>query len=146
MRTRAKRVDGGWVLNGAKMWITNAPIAKVAIVWAKVDDGNARSIRGFLVERDFKGFSTPKMKDKMSLRASWTGEIVLEDCFVPEENMLPEVAGLKGPLSCLTQARYGISWGALGAPRRLPGGAHSSGRAQGGRKPSVRGPPPSLSY
>ncbi len=115
MRTRAKRVDGGWVLNGAKMWITNAPIAKVAIVWAKVDDGNARSIRGFLVERDFKGFSTPKMKDKMSLRASWTGEIVLEDCFVPEENMLPEVAGLKGPLSCLTQARYGISWGALGA-------------------------------
>ena len=115
MRTRAKRVDGGWVLNGSKMWITNAPIAKVAIVWAKVDDGNARSIRGFLVERDFKGFSTPKMKDKMSLRASWTGEIVLEDCFVPEENMLPEVAGLKGPLSCLTQARYGISWGALGA-------------------------------
>ena len=115
MRTRATRTEGGWILNGAKMWITNAPIAKVAIVWAKVDDGSAQSIRGFLVERDFDGFSTPKMKDKMSLRASWTGEIVLENCFVPDENMLPDVQGLKGPLSCLTQARYGIGWGALGA-------------------------------
>ena len=115
MRTVAKKVDGGYILNGAKMWITNSPIAKVAIVWAKVDSGSARSIRGFLVERGFDGFSTPKMKDKMSLRASWTGEIVLEDCFVPDENVLPEVEGLKGPLSCLTQARYGISWGGLGA-------------------------------
>jgi len=115
MRTIAKKVDGGYILNGAKMWITNAPVAKVAIVWAKVESNNARSIRGFLVERDFPGFSTPKMKDKMSLRASWTGEIVLEDCFVPDENVLPDVEGLKGPLSCLTQARYGISWGALGA-------------------------------
>ncbi|MEE2756609.1 MAG: acyl-CoA dehydrogenase family protein [Myxococcota bacterium] len=115
MRTVAKKVDGGYILNGSKMWITNSPIAKVAIVWAKVDSDSARSIRGFLVERDFDGFTTPKMKDKMSLRASWTGEIVLEDCFVPEQNMLPDVAGLKGPLSCLTQARYGISWGALGA-------------------------------
>ena len=101
MRTVAKKVDGGYILNGAKMWITNSPIAKVAIVWAKVDSGSARSIRGFLVERGFDGFSTPKMKDKMSLRASWTGEIVLEDCFVPDENVLPEVEGLKGPLSCL---------------------------------------------
>ena len=115
MRTRARKVDGGWILNGAKMWITNSPIAKVAIVWAKVEDGDARTIRGFLVERGFDGFSTPKMKDKMSLRASWTGEIVLENCFVPDANMLPDLQGLKGPLSCLTQARYGISWGALGA-------------------------------
>ena len=115
MRTRARKVDGGWVLDGAKMWITNAPIAGVAIVWAKVDDGDAKSIRGFLVERGFEGFSTPKMRDKMSLRASWTGEIVLEGCFVPDANMLPGVTGLKGPLSCLTQARYGIGWGALGA-------------------------------
>ena len=115
MRTRADKVDGGYILNGAKMWITNSPVAKVAIVWAKVGDGDAKSIRGFLVERDFDGFSTPMMKDKMSLRASWTGEIVLEDCFVPDANMLPNVKGLKGPLSCLTQARYGISWGGLGA-------------------------------
>jgi glutaryl-CoA dehydrogenase len=115
MRTVARKVDGGYILNGAKMWITNAPVAKVAIVWAKVESDNARSIRGFLVERGFDGFSTPKMADKMSLRASWTGEIVLEDCFVPDANILPEVEGLKGPLSCLTQARYGISWGALGA-------------------------------
>lgn len=114
MRTRAKKVDGGWVLDGAKMWITNAPIAGVAIVWARTGD-DARSIRGFLVERDFAGFRTPKMRDKMSLRASWTGEIVLEDCFVPDANLLPGVEGLKGPLSCLTQARYGISWGAMGA-------------------------------
>ena len=115
MRTRAKKVDGGYVLNGAKMWITNAPVAGVAIVWAKVESGDAKSIRGFLVERDFKGFSTPKTSHKMSLRASWTGEIVLEDCFVPEANVLPHIEGLKGPLKCLTQARYGISWGVLGA-------------------------------
>jgi glutaryl-CoA dehydrogenase len=115
MSTRARKVDGGYVLNGAKMWITNSPIAGVAIVWAKVDDGDAKSIRGFLVERDFDGFDTPKMSGKMSLRASWTGEIILEDCFVPDANVLPGVQGLKGPLSCLTQARYGIAWGALGA-------------------------------
>ena len=95
-QTRAK-VDGGYILNGAKMWITNGPIAGVAIVWAKVEDGDAKSIKGFLVEREFEGFHTPKMTDKMSLRASWTGEIVLEDCFVPDENMLPNVSGLKGP-------------------------------------------------
>ncbi len=115
MRTRARKVDGGYVLNGAKMWITNAPIAGVAIVWAKVDDGDAESIRGFLVERGMPGFSTPKMREKLSLRASWTGEISLENCFVPDENLLPGVQGLKGPLSCLTQARYGIAWGVLGA-------------------------------
>jgi glutaryl-CoA dehydrogenase len=115
MRTYAKKVDGGYVLNGAKMWITNAPIAGVAIIWAKTDENNPKSIRGFLVEREMAGFSTPKMSNKLSLRASWTGEIVLEDVFVPDENMLPDVQGLKGPLSCLTQARYGISWGVLGA-------------------------------
>lgn len=115
MRTFAKKVEGGYLLNGAKMWITNAPIAGVAIVWAKTEENNAKSIRGFLVERGMKGFSTPKMSHKLSLRASLTGEIVLEDVFVPEENMLPNVQGLKGPLSCLTQARYGISWGVLGA-------------------------------
>jgi glutaryl-CoA dehydrogenase len=115
MRTVARKVEGGYVLNGAKMWITNAPIAGLAIVWAKVDSDDAKSIRGFLVERDSKGFSTPKMSHKLSLRASWTGEIVLEDVFVPDERVLPNVQGLKGPLSCLTQARYGISWGVLGA-------------------------------
>jgi len=115
MRTRAQKVDGGYVLNGAKMWITNAPIAGVAIVWAKVEGAGPKAIRGFLVERDFKGFSTPKTSHKMSLRASWTGEIVLEDCFVPDANVLPHIEGLKGPLKCLTQARYGISWGVLGA-------------------------------
>ena len=115
MRTRAKRVDGGYVLNGAKMWITNSPIAGLALVWAKVESADSRSIRGFLVERDFDGLSTPTMHGKHSLRASWTGEIVLEDCFVPDANVLPGVEGLKGPLSCLTQARYGIAWGVLGA-------------------------------
>ena len=89
IRTRADRNEKGYLLNGTKMWITNSPIAQVAIVWAKVDDGNAKSIRGFLVERDFDGFHTPKMHGKMSLRASWTGEIVLENCFVPDANMLP---------------------------------------------------------
>ena len=115
MRTRAQRVDGGYVLNGAKMWITNSPIADVAIVWAKLEGESEKPIRGFLVERGFDGFTTPKIRHKMSLRASWTGEIVLEDCFVPEANLLPNIKGLKGPLSCLTQARYGIAWGALGA-------------------------------
>ncbi len=115
MRTRARKVDGGYVLDGAKMWITNAPIADLALVWATVDGGGPSSIRGFLVERGFEGFSTPKMHGKMSLRASWTGEIALDGCFVPEANVLPGVEGLKGPLKCLTQARYGIAWGVLGA-------------------------------
>ncbi|WP_372006935.1 acyl-CoA dehydrogenase [Tistrella mobilis] len=112
MKTRATRVDGGWRLNGAKMWITNSPIADIAVVWAKTDDD---VIRGFVVERGMEGFSTPKIQGKMSLRASITGEIVLDDVFVPEENLLPNVKGLKGPFGCLNKARYGIAWGAMGA-------------------------------
>jgi len=112
MVTRAKKVDGGFRLNGAKMWITNSPIADIAVVWAKTEDD---VIRGFVVERDFKGFSTPKIEGKFSLRASITGEIVLDDVFVPEANLLPNVKGLSGPFGCLNKARYGISWGAMGA-------------------------------
>lgn len=111
MITSAKKTDGGYILNGAKMWITNSPIADVAVVWAKLDG----VVNGFLVERGFKGFATPEMKGKLSLRASITGEITLQDVFVPEENRLPNVTGLKGPLGCLNQARYGIAWGVLGA-------------------------------
>ncbi len=111
MITRAEPVDGGYTLNGAKMWITNSPIADLAVVWAKLDG----VIRGFVVERDFDGFSTPKIEGKMSLRASVTGEIVLEDVFIPEENLLPNAKGLAGPFGCLNRARYGISWGAMGA-------------------------------
>ncbi len=111
MITTARKVDDGFVLNGAKMWITNSPIADLAVVWAKLDG----DIRGFVVEREFKGFSTPKIEGKMSLRASITGEIVLEDVFVPEENLLPNVRGLSGPFGCLNRARYGIAWGAMGA-------------------------------
>jgi glutaryl-CoA dehydrogenase len=122
MKTRAKKDGGDYILNGAKMWITSSPIAHLAVVWAKVDDGSgkgddASSIRGFIVERGMKGFETPTMHGKMSLRASPTGEIVLTDVRVPAANMLPEVKGLKGPLSCLTQARFGIAFGALGAAR-----------------------------
>ena len=112
MKTRAKKVDGGYVLNGAKMWITNSPIADLAVVWAKTDDD---VIRGFVVERGFKGFETPKIEGKFSLRASITGEISLQDVFVPDENMLPNVRGLAGPFGCLNRARYGIAWGAMGA-------------------------------
>ncbi|HYM19401.1 MAG TPA: acyl-CoA dehydrogenase family protein [Candidatus Kapabacteria bacterium] len=115
MVTRAKKVDGGYILNGAKMWITNGTISDVAVVWAKVDSDDPKSIRGFLVEKGMKGFSAPEMKGKYSLRASITSELVFQDVFVPDENMLPNVQGLKGPLGCLTQARYGISWGAIGA-------------------------------
>jgi glutaryl-CoA dehydrogenase len=111
MKTHAKRQGKDWVLNGAKMWITNAPIADVAIVWARTDEG----IRGFLVEKDFKGFTTATIKHKMSLRASLTGSLFFDNVVVPEANMLPGVVGLKGPLSCLTQARYGICWGVTGA-------------------------------
>ncbi len=113
MRTVAKKVDGGYILKGAKMWITNSPIADVAVVWAKSDpDGK---IRGFVLERGMKGFSTPKIEGKFSLRASVTGEIVMDEVFVPDENLLPNVTGLKGPFGCLNRARYGIAWGALGA-------------------------------
>eukprot|EP00331_Platyophrya_macrostoma_P012513 CAMPEP_0176430456 /NCGR_PEP_ID=MMETSP0127-20121128/14262_1 /TAXON_ID=938130 /ORGANISM="Platyophrya macrostoma, Strain WH" /LENGTH=416 /DNA_ID=CAMNT_0017812345 /DNA_START=137 /DNA_END=1387 /DNA_ORIENTATION=+ len=112
MTTRAKKVDGGYVLNGRKMWITSAPLADVAVVWAK-DDSN--TIRGFIVERGFKGFGTPKIEGKVSLRASTTGAIELDNCFVPEENLLPNASGLKAPFGCLSSARYGIAWGAMGA-------------------------------
>ena len=116
MVTRAKPVDGGYVLNGAKIWITNSPIADLAVVWAKLrDHSGADKIRGFVVERDFDGFETPKIEGKFSLRASITGEIVLNDVFVPADNLLPNVEGLKGPFGCLNRARYGIAWGAMGA-------------------------------
>jgi glutaryl-CoA dehydrogenase len=117
MKTRAKRDGDSYVLTGTKMWITSAPIAHLAVVWAKVDDGDASSIRGFIVERGMAGFETPTVHGKMSLRASPTGEIVLNEVRVPATNMLPDIVGLKGPLSCLTQARFGIAWGALGAAR-----------------------------
>jgi glutaryl-CoA dehydrogenase len=112
MVTRARKVDGGYRITGAKMWITNSPIADVAVVWAK-DDTDV--IRGFLVDRGAKGFSTPKIEGKFSLRASITGEIVLDDVFVTDDAILPGVKGLKGPFSCLNKARYGIAWGAMGA-------------------------------
>jgi glutaryl-CoA dehydrogenase len=112
MRTRAKTVDGGFLLNGSKTWISNAPIADVFVVWAKDDDGD---IRGFILERGMKGLETPKIEGKFSLRASITGMIMMQDVFVPTANMLPKVKGLRGPFSCLNNARYGISWGALGA-------------------------------
>ena len=112
MTSRARKGDGGYILNGAKMWITNAPIADVLLVWAKDEDGQ---IRGFLLERGMTGLSTPRIEGKFSLRASATGEIVMQDVFVPEENMLPHARGLSGPFGCLNRARYGISWGAMGA-------------------------------
>jgi glutaryl-CoA dehydrogenase len=112
MRTRAKAVDGGFVLNGSKTWITNAPIADVLVVWAKDDAGN---IRGFILERGMDGLTQPKIEGKFSLRASVTGMIMMQDVFVPAENQLPNVKGLRGPFSCLNNARYGIAWGALGA-------------------------------
>ena len=112
MKTRAKKTDGGYILKGAKMWITNSPIADVFVVWAKDDAGD---IRGFVLEKGMKGLSAPKIEGKFSLRASITGEIVMDDVFVPEENMFPEVKGLTGPFSCLNNARYGIAWGAMGA-------------------------------
>ncbi|MFP4518865.1 MAG: acyl-CoA dehydrogenase [Oceanicaulis sp.] len=111
MRTNAKKVDGGYILNGAKMWITNSPISDLAVVWAKLDG----KIRGFIVDKGTDGFDCPKIEGKLSLRASVTGSISLNDAFVPEENLLPNVSGLRGPFSCLNKARYGISWGAMGA-------------------------------
>jgi len=111
MITRATKKGDRWVLNGAKSWITNGTVADVAVVWAKVDD----EVRGFLVERGTKGFIAPEIKHKMSLRASITSQLIFEDCEIPEENRLPNAEGLKSPLMCLNQARYGIAWGALGA-------------------------------
>ncbi len=128
METRAKKVDGGWILQGNKMWITNSPIADVFIVWAKAyyaqggvpvaEDGGKSGdgeIRGFILEKGMKGLSAPKIEGKFSLRASTTGEIVMDEVFVPDENLLSNVSGLKGPFGCLNKARYGIAWGALGA-------------------------------
>ncbi len=112
MKTRARKVDGGFLLKGAKMWITNSPIADVFVVWAK-DDAN--KIRGYVLEKGMKGLSAPKIEGKFSLRASTTGEIVMDDVFVPSENQLPNASGLAGPFGCLNNARYGIAWGALGA-------------------------------
>ncbi|MEX1032857.1 MAG: acyl-CoA dehydrogenase [Cellvibrionaceae bacterium] len=112
MVTRAKKVDGGYQLNGAKMWISNSPIADVFVVWAKTEDD---VIRGFILDKGMKGLSAPKIEGKLALRASITGEIVMENVFVPEENLMPNVQGLKGPFGCLNSARLGISWGALGA-------------------------------
>ena len=111
MRTNAVAAPGGYILNGTKMWITNSPVANIAVVWAKLDG----AIRGFILEKGMKGFSAPEIKGKQSLRASITGELAFDDCFVPKENMLPNVTGLRGPFSCLNKARYGISWGAMGA-------------------------------
>jgi glutaryl-CoA dehydrogenase len=115
MITRAKKTKNGYQLNGAKMWITNGTMADVAVVWAKLDGDEASDIRGFLVEKGMKGFTAPEMKGKYSLRASVTSELVFQDVELPEENLLPGVKGLRGPLGCLTQARYGIAWGAIGA-------------------------------
>ena len=114
MRTRAEKIDGGYKLTGAKTWISNSPIADLAVIWAK-SAAHDDQIRGFVVERGTKGFSTPKIEGKLSLRASVTGEVVLEGAEIPEENLLPNVSGLKGPFGCLNRARYGIAWGSLGA-------------------------------
>ena len=112
MTTRARSADGGWLLSGAKTWITNSPIADVFVVWAKTDQDE---IRGFILEREMKGLSAPKIEGKFALRASTTGMIMMDEVFVPEANLLPNVKGLKGPFGCLNRARFGISWGALGA-------------------------------
>jgi glutaryl-CoA dehydrogenase len=111
MKTHAKRDGDDWILNGAKMWITNATIADAALVWAKTDEG----VKGFIVEKDMPGFDTQEIKNKFSLRASVTGALFFDNVRIPEANVLPGVSSLKGPLSCLTQARYGISWGVIGA-------------------------------
>jgi glutaryl-CoA dehydrogenase len=115
MITRAKKVNGGYSLTGAKMWITNSPIADVFVVWAKLEENGKDDIRGFILEKGWKGLSAPAIHGKVGLRASITGEIVLDEVFVPEENIMPGVKGLRGPFTCLNSARYGIAWGALGA-------------------------------
>ena len=112
LTTRAKKVDGGYLVSGAKMWISNSPIADIFVIWAKTEDD---VIRGFILEKGMKGLSAPKIEGKLSLRASVTGEIVMDQVMVPEENLLPNIKGLSGPFGCLNKARYGISWGALGA-------------------------------
>jgi glutaryl-CoA dehydrogenase len=124
MRTKATKIDGGYRLDGSKMWITNSPIADLAVVWAK-SDAHGGKIRGFVVERGAKGFSTPKIEGKLSLRASITGEIVLDGVEVGEDALLPNVEGLKGPFGCLNRARYGIGWGAMGAAEACLAAARS---------------------
>ncbi|MEA3049089.1 MAG: glutaryl-CoA dehydrogenase [Sphingomonadales bacterium] len=114
MRTRAERIDGGYRLSGSKMWITNSPIADVLVVWAK-SEAHGGAIRGFVLEKGMKGLSAPKIREKLSLRASVTGEIVMDGVEVPEDHMFPQISGLKGPFGCLNRARYGIAWGAMGA-------------------------------
>ncbi|MGX7004449.1 acyl-CoA dehydrogenase [Caballeronia sordidicola] len=115
MTTRAKKVDGGFSISGQKMWISNSPIADVFVVWAKLEEEGRDLIRGFILEKGWKGLSAPAIHGKVGLRASITGEIVMDEVFVPEENLMPNVSGLKGPFTCLNSARYGIAWGALGA-------------------------------
>lgn len=117
MTTSAVKTNGGWIINGAKMWITNAPVSDIAVVWAKAIEkkNDEPVIRGFLMEKGMEGFSAPATKHKMSLRASSTGELVFEDVFVPDENVFPEISGLKGPFTCLNSARFGIAWGVIGA-------------------------------
>jgi glutaryl-CoA dehydrogenase len=122
MRSRAQKVDGGYLLSGSKMWITNSPIADVFVVWAKSDAHDGK-IKGFVLEKGMKGLSAPQVKQKLSLRASITGEIVMDEVEVPEENLLPNVSGLKGPFGCLNRARYGIAWGAMGAAEACYDGA-----------------------
>ena len=134
MTTRAVKTDGGYIVSGAKMWITNSPIADVFVIWGKTEDG---VIRGFILEKGMKGLSAPKIEGKFSLRASITGEIVMEDVFVPDENLLPNVQGLKGPFGCLNKARYGISWGRARSGRVLL----ASGAAIHPRSQAVWPPP-----
>ena len=126
MRTFAKKVDGGFCLNGSKTWISNAPVADVFVIWAKSDAHDGK-IRGFILEKGMDGLTAPKIEGKMSLRSSVTGMIMMDDVHVPEENMLPHVEGLKGPFSCLNRARYGISWGAMGAAEFCLHAAHTYG-------------------
>ena len=126
MRTFAKKVDGGYCLNGSKTWISNAPVADVFVVWAKSDEHDGK-IRGFILEKGMGGLTAPKIEGKMSLRSSVTGMIMMDDVHVPEENLLPHVEGLKGPFSCLNRARYGISWGAMGAAEFCLHAAHAYG-------------------
>jgi glutaryl-CoA dehydrogenase len=121
MKTRAKTVDGGYLLSGSKMWISNSPIADVFVVWAKTDDG---IIRGFILDKGMKGLTAPKIEGKLALRASITGEIVMDEVFVPEDQLMPNVQGLKGPFGCLNSARYGISWGVMGAAEHCWHAAH----------------------
>ncbi|MCG8604283.1 acyl-CoA dehydrogenase family protein [bacterium] len=133
MRTRAERVDGGWLLNGNKMWITNGTLADIAVIWARTPEG----VRGFLIEKGTAGFTPKAIHGKLSLRASDTAELILENCLIPEENLLPETTGLKSALMCLSQARYGIAWGAVGAAMACYEEAvnYALGRTQFGEKP-----------